>query len=103
MLTAKPTNKTSRSSAPMRIQKPARGIAAVKVGAADGAAEGGAAEGGVDAEAGGGSAAILGPAPAAALAAGAALAVHPGPAMVAALGGGEPLAARRARTRSTSV
>ena len=56
-----------------------------------------------------GSAAMLGPAPAAAPGAGSLLAVHPGPAIVAAPGGGEalggrePLAARRARTRSTSV
>src|ERR1700733_1326209 len=85
-LVAKPTNKTSRNNAPMRTQKPARGMAAVICGDVLAAAAGGGAAG-ADAKGGGpeadASAAAFGvtAAAAAAPAAGAALAVQPGPAM----------------------
>src|ERR1700723_3143413 len=130
-LVAKPTNKMSRNNAPMRTQKPARGMAAVICGdrfAAGGGAEYAGDAGDADAKGGApdanGSAAAFGGAAAAAAAPGAAPgagvtpAVQPGPAMAAALfgggllrppgvapanaGGGVP-PARRARTRSTKV
>src|SRR5882757_9913379 len=91
----KPTNKTSSSSAAMRIQKPARGIAAVMCGdtglGLGGTAPGGTGPGGAEkggAAAGGtGSAAVLdsGAAAAAAPTPGAGPAVHPAPAIVAEL------------------
>src|ERR1700677_2815441 len=108
----------SRNNAPMRTQKPARGMAAVICGDVLAAAGGGA--GGADPKGGGpdanGSAAGFGAA--AAPAARASPAVMPGPAIAAVLPGGGLLRlpgvapanaggglppARRARTRSTNV
>src|ERR1700719_4025546 len=89
-LMTNPTNKTSSSKAAMRIQKPARGIAAVMCGGAGtcvaepGATYGGgAAVGGTAPPAALDSGAAALGAAAAAPAGGAALAVHPAPAIVA--------------------